>query len=1082
MPEFTFRLFFVFIALILAACTKPTADAPSSGTPTGDSVVSLSGDGASAMTIEFGQLPSSGTVEKTITLSNPTNDVITGFQAVLSNPQFQFKGGTFPGVGGTCNATLAAKSSCQVVITYSEVSGSAFLKRSLVLISLDAQLILTFQQNGITRSSLINFRLYLQPTNHAPLAQDQTLATQEDAALSITLTATDSDSDSLSYSIESNPTHGTLTGTAPNLTYTPATEYSGTDSFSFKVSDGKLESTVATVSITISVVNDAPVAQNQSISMNQDTERTVLLTALDPEGDALTYSILTAPGHGTLSGSGATKTYRPTAGYSGSDSFVFRADDGHSNSVATIAISVIDTVPPTIISFSIENGAVYTKKSEITLSPQVTGATQMYVTNISGCNSGGTWEEFKTSKSWTLQQTNTTAIVYAKFRDATNNESNCVSASIIHDNTAPPAVSGLGSSSHPINNKPYASNSVTLSWQGGTESDFLKFECSNSWYGAAETCAPNVLYQNVPDGYQSVSIVSIDKAGNRSPSATIQFVVDTTPPSAPRNIYSTTHPFSNVEYNNSSPIFNWTQGTDVNLEKHICRIDTGSWQDCVSQSNAAYSGISDGPHTLEVKAQDKAGNTSATASFGFSIDAYCTAERKAATPFAGGDGTSTAPYIICAPEQLKTFTQNSSYWTMNFVIRDEIDVTALASGLSGGVLLSGVLDGKNHCVTGYVGGPLLDLRDSAKLTNIHFKNYTVSGSGGLVSSIARGASATNIRITNGTLNVPSFARGMGGFVGSNFGTINGLTGDVKISGNSGGMEIGGVAGYNFGTLDNVALTGEITLGYTNAGSDFIARVGGLVGDQMYYTGTEIRPKIMNSKFSGNVSAMTGNWVGGITGTSRGDIYNCQFEGTIKASDTFGGITGANDRSEAPWEPVSHHGIIRNSSAQIQAMAFPYKGRIGGITGSNGGEIYETYSTGTISGNGLYTDGVGGLVGYNFGIIQDCYSRVDVSAYFTSGGLVASTTTGGQVSRCYSTGRVSGTEHPGGLVGLADVAVQNSFWDVNSSGINRSASGTGLTTNVMKTSGTYSSAGWDFTTVWNIDPNKNNGYPYLRRTP
>ena len=54
------------------------------------------------------------------------------------------------------------------------------------------------------------------------------------------------------------PSHGTLSGTAPNLTYTPAANYNGSDSFTFKANDGGLDSTPATVSINVSAVNDAP--------------------------------------------------------------------------------------------------------------------------------------------------------------------------------------------------------------------------------------------------------------------------------------------------------------------------------------------------------------------------------------------------------------------------------------------------------------------------------------------------------------------------------------------------------------------------------------------------------------------------------------------------------------------------------------------------------------------------------------------------------------------------------------------------------------------------------------------------------
>jgi len=70
--------------------------------------------------------------------------------------------------------------------------------------------------------------------NNPPVAQDQAVETDENVSLSITLTATDEDGDALTYLVETDPAHGTLSGTPPDVTYTPDTQYDGTDSFQFK--------------------------------------------------------------------------------------------------------------------------------------------------------------------------------------------------------------------------------------------------------------------------------------------------------------------------------------------------------------------------------------------------------------------------------------------------------------------------------------------------------------------------------------------------------------------------------------------------------------------------------------------------------------------------------------------------------------------------------------------------------------------------------------------------------------------------------------------------------------------------------
>ena len=91
------------------------------------------------------------------------------------------------------------------------------------------------------------------------------------------------------------PAHGTLSGTAPNLTYTPAANYNGADSFTFKVNDGTVDSAPATVSITVTPVNDAPVATPQSVSTAQNTAKAITLAGTDVDGSALTYTVVTQP-------------------------------------------------------------------------------------------------------------------------------------------------------------------------------------------------------------------------------------------------------------------------------------------------------------------------------------------------------------------------------------------------------------------------------------------------------------------------------------------------------------------------------------------------------------------------------------------------------------------------------------------------------------------------------------------------------------------------------------------------------------------------------------------------------------------
>ena len=123
----------------------------------------------------------------------------------------------------------------------------------------------TFKAHDVAvDSNTATVTVTITAVNDAPVASDQAVTTNEDTAKAITLSATDVEGSALTYTIGTGPTHGTLSGVAPTVTYTPAANYNGPDSFTFKANDGALDSNVATVTITVTSVNDAPVAVNES--------------------------------------------------------------------------------------------------------------------------------------------------------------------------------------------------------------------------------------------------------------------------------------------------------------------------------------------------------------------------------------------------------------------------------------------------------------------------------------------------------------------------------------------------------------------------------------------------------------------------------------------------------------------------------------------------------------------------------------------------------------------------------------------------------------------------------------------------
>jgi VCBS repeat-containing protein len=239
--------------------------------------------------------------------------------------------GTDPGEGNA-NALTAAGASLTGVIPATLTGGSYVVSTRVVDTA--------GNWSGITTTDLT---VTTEATpNSPPTADPQSVSTPEDTAVNVVLTGSDPDAgDTLTFTVETQPSHGQLSGVVPDLTYTPDANFNGPDSFTFTASDGSATSSPATVSITVSPVNDAPVAHAASVSTSEDTSVPVTLSGTDVDGDTLTVAIVASPTHGSLSGSGADRTYTPAANFNGSDSFSFTVSDGSAtSSPATVSITV----------------------------------------------------------------------------------------------------------------------------------------------------------------------------------------------------------------------------------------------------------------------------------------------------------------------------------------------------------------------------------------------------------------------------------------------------------------------------------------------------------------------------------------------------------------------------------------------------------------------------------------------------------------------------------------------------------------------------------------------------------------------
>lgn len=224
--------------------------------------------------------------------------------------------------------------------------------------------------DGTDDSATTTVTITVNPINDAPVAVNDAYSVDEDGVMTINAGAgvlsndVDVDEDDLTAALIngnpnvialSRPRHGTLTFNSDgSFTYTPFANYSGTDSFKYRANDGELDSNVATVTMTVNPINDAPTANDDTYSMNEDAQLTVgglgvRANDKDVDGDSLTVALVSDVSHGTLSlSSNGTFTYTPDTNYSGTDSFTYEVNDGTVDSntaTVTITISAVNDAP-----------------------------------------------------------------------------------------------------------------------------------------------------------------------------------------------------------------------------------------------------------------------------------------------------------------------------------------------------------------------------------------------------------------------------------------------------------------------------------------------------------------------------------------------------------------------------------------------------------------------------------------------------------------------------------------------------------------------------------------------------------------
>jgi len=197
--------------------------------------------------------------------------------------------------------------------------------------------------------------------NLTPVANADAFSVDEDTPLNVVAPGvlandTDAELDPLTAVLAAGPANAqsfTLNADG-SFDYTPATDFNGSDSFSYFANDGQTNSAAVTVTITVNAINDAPLAADGSASVDEDGTVTITLSGSDVDGDALTFAIATPPANGSLGAitpvdaSSASVDFTPDADFNGADSFTFVSNDGLLDSVPgnlALTINAVNDAP-----------------------------------------------------------------------------------------------------------------------------------------------------------------------------------------------------------------------------------------------------------------------------------------------------------------------------------------------------------------------------------------------------------------------------------------------------------------------------------------------------------------------------------------------------------------------------------------------------------------------------------------------------------------------------------------------------------------------------------------------------------------
>jgi len=483
-----------------------------------------------------------------------------------------------------------------------------------------------------------------------------------------------------------------------------------------------------------------------------------------------------------------------------------------------------------------------------------------------------------------------------------------------------------------------------------------------------------------------------------------------------------------------------------------------------------------------------------------------------------GSGTESDPYLIEDFADFTVFASDPNYWASGIYTQLTKDLDLYPDLPGRQIYTSAVIaPDPNYEIPGFNGIPFSGVFNGNDYM-IDYLTIDASGEGngyiGLFGLVRSDGVVKNLRLTNVGVTCTNHLYVLSTLAGSNFGAIINCYSEGSIIG---GSTLGGLIGFN---------SGSITDCHTNCSVNGGVNLGGLVAKNYN--------QITRCSTGGSISGL--QIIGGLVAENQGTISQCYASSSVSGRRKIGGLVGTQ-------EADSENYVINESYSTGTVEGLFDSERIGGLLGhfqtgqvtecysssqltlanqskycggligtlSGGREISKCYTTGSIiSGNNSYS--IGCLIGSTGGTIKKCYSLGSVTCGNDSvnvGGLLGS---GGSISECYAHGSVSvgdncnnigglvgrstmvtegysiggihygnNSNSVGGLVGSGDEShITNSFWDMETSGMQISAGGQGLPTIYMQNKMIYVFAGWDFNTVWNIV--NGSKYPYFQFQP